>query len=88
MAVVANVSGKGVPTAMFMAVSKALLEECIRPEFGLEDNPLGINIDICRNNDDSMFVTYWLEIIDLFSGTVKFRNIGHSAPIVVRAGGE
>lgn len=85
--VVADVSGKGVPAAMFMAVTKALLEECARPGSGPEEVLSRVNTDICRNNDENMFVTCWLGIMDLSTGKVDFCNAGHSPPIVVRSGG-
>ena len=86
--VVADVSGKGVPAAMFMAVTKALLEECARPGSGPEEVLSRVNTDICRNNDESMFVTCWFGIIDTVTGRMEFCNAGHGAPLVVRTEGE
>ncbi len=85
--VVADVSGKGVPAAMFMAVTKALMEECARPGAGPEEVLGRVNNAICRNNEESMFVTSWFGILDINTGVMEFTNAGHGAPIVVRSDG-
>jgi serine phosphatase RsbU (regulator of sigma subunit) len=85
---VGDVSGKGVPAALFMAVSKALLKYGA----GRELSPAAImtraNGELAQNNDASMFVTVWLAILDLRTGELRFTNGGHNPPYVRKAGGD
>ncbi len=85
--VIADVSGKGVPAALFMMVSKLLLKTVT-----MEHNDPGrilnlVNKKLCENNDEEMFVTVWLGILDLRTGEVKASNAGHEYPILSDAEG-
>jgi sigma-B regulation protein RsbU (phosphoserine phosphatase) len=86
--VMADVSGKGVPAALFMMVTKILINE--RTLSG--DTPAEIlsvvNDRICANNDADMFVTVWLGILEISTGKITAANAGHDDPAVYRAGGE
>ncbi|MBP5307870.1 MAG: SpoIIE family protein phosphatase [Clostridia bacterium] len=77
---IADVSGKGIPAALFMMVSKILVQNYtmmgLSPEKVLE----AVNRQICMNNHEDMFVTVWLGIIDLKSGTMSAVNAGHEYP--------
>ena len=86
--VIADVSGKGIPAALFMMASKIVLNNFA----SLPDaTPAGIlaaaNSRITRNNPAEMFVTVWLGILDLNSGVMKCANAGHEYPCVMRKGG-
>lgn len=80
--VIADVSGKGIPAAMFMTMSKAMIQSRAMtgnaPAKVLED----VNNIICANNRETMFVTVWLGILDLNTGELKAANAGHEYPIL------
>lgn len=84
--VMADVSGKGVPASLFMVVAKTL----IKTHAYIEDSPEKIfsfvNKVICENNQDDMFVTAWLGILDLKTGLVKAVNAGHEYPAMMLPG--
>ena len=80
--VMADVSGKGVPAALFMMMAKILLYNYAMlggtPHEVLER----LNGTICKNNDDSMFVTVWFGIYTISTGKVTASNAGHEYPII------
>ena len=80
--VIADVSGKGIPAAMFMTMAKAMIQTRTMtgnsPDKVLED----VNNIICANNRETMFVTVWLGILDLNTGTLTAANAGHEYPIL------
>ncbi len=82
---IGDVSGKGVPAALFMAVTKSIIESQSRP--GLEPSEImaKVNINLCRNNDENMFVTSWLGIVELSTGNLRYSSAGHNPPVLVRA---
>jgi sigma-B regulation protein RsbU (phosphoserine phosphatase) len=85
---VGDVSGKGVPAALFMAASKTL----IRSGALLGEPPAElltrINSEIVGGNTECMFATVWLGVLNLRSGKVTFTNAGHNPPWLLPAGGE
>ena len=86
--VMADVSGKGVPAALFMMASKILINnyaniEQTSPARVLEQ----VNHQICQNNPAEMFVTTWLGIVELSTGRMKAANAGHEYPVIRRANG-
>jgi serine phosphatase RsbU (regulator of sigma subunit) len=83
---IGDVTGKGVPAALFMAMSKALLSSALLREQGALDKAAeAINRDLLRSNEEVMSVTMILGQIDLASGTVTFVCAGHEDPYVVGA---
>ncbi len=84
--VVGDVSGKGVPAAMFMATSKITLQNCIRDIPSLSEAIATANNALCARNDAEMFVTVWVGVLDLESGTMKFVSAGHNPPVLLRDG--
>ena len=84
---IADVSGKGIPAALFMMASKILLENHAKgkqsPAQVLDD----VNVAICRKNAVEMFVTVWLGILDLSTGIMTCANAGHEYPILRKPGG-
>jgi sigma-B regulation protein RsbU (phosphoserine phosphatase) len=86
--VIADVSGKGVPAAMFMIVARTLMK--IRtvasgtPSEMLRD----INIKLCEDNPAELFVTIWFGILTLSTGELISSNAGHEYPALMRSGGE
>ena len=83
---VADVSGKGIPAAMFMMRAKTVIRDLA--ERGLEPDDIFTiaNEKLCENNDAGMFVTAWLGILDTKTGVLKFANAGHNPPLFKRNG--
>ncbi len=86
--VMADVSGKGVPAALFMMMSKILIQNAANSGLSPADALETVNNQICANNREEMFVTVWLGIIDLDSGLLRAANAGHEKPIIMNAGGD
>ncbi len=86
--VMADVSGKGVPAALFMMASKIILQNNAMmgktPAQILRDT----NAAICVNNREDMFVTVWMGILEISSGKLTAANAGHEYPMLMRAGSE
>lgn len=86
--VIADVSGKGVPAALFMVISKTVLNHRARmggtPSKILED----VNNTLNENNSEMMFVTVWLAIMDLKTGAIIAANAGHENPVLIRKDGK
>ena len=82
--VMADVSGKGVPAALFMMASKIILQSCAM----LGGSPAEIltktNEAICSNNQEEMFVTVWLGILEISTGKLTAANAGHEYPVLQR----
>ena len=83
---VADVSGKGIPAAMFMMRAKTVIRDLA--ERGLDPDEIFTiaNNKLCENNDAGMFVTAWLGILDTKTGLMKFANAGHNPPLFKRNG--
>lgn len=88
VSVIADVSGKGVPAALFMVIAKTLIknsaERGLSPKEVLEQ----VNYQLCQNNKEEMFVTVWLGKLELSTGKLVCANAGHDDPIVVHENGE
>ncbi len=89
--VVADVSGKGIPAAMFMMISKIIIKNVtqnstvegkVSPALVLQR----ANSMLCENNEDEMFVTVWLGILEISSGKLTYANAGHEKPLFLRKG--
>ncbi len=85
--VIADVSGKGVPAALFMMASKIILQSCAM----LGGSPAEIltktNEAICSNNQEEMFVTVWMGILEISSGKLTAANAGHEFPALQKTPG-
>ncbi|MBR3641679.1 MAG: SpoIIE family protein phosphatase [Oscillibacter sp.] len=86
--VVADVSGKGVPAALFMMASKIVLANNAM----LGKSPAKIltdtNAAICSKNREEMFVTVWLGVLELSTGKLTAANAGHEYPMLMQPGGD
>ena len=82
---VADVSDKGVPAALFMMRAKTLLKNLAQTGLPLADTVGAANQALCEGNAANMFVTAWIGEIDLDSGTVRYVNAGHNPPLVLHA---
>ena len=85
--VMADVSGKGIPAALFMMASKIILQSCAM----LGQSPAEIlaktNDAICSNNQEEMFVTVWLGILEISTGKLTAANAGHEYPVLKKGSG-
>ena len=84
--VVGDVSGKGVPAALFMVVAKTLLKNV-----GLQEKSPArifekVNDQLCEGNDAGLFVTCWMGILTISTGELVFANAGHTAPVIFHGG--
>lgn len=85
--IVADVSGKGVPAALFMVVAKTLLRSHIATPEKLAQAVEETNELLCANNKNGMFVTAWVGILDVRDGTLTYVNAGHCRPLLCREKG-
>ncbi|MBQ9564429.1 MAG: SpoIIE family protein phosphatase [Synergistaceae bacterium] len=85
--VMADVSGKGVPAALFMVVAKALIKN--RALMGGSPGEIlsSVNEQLCDGNETGLFVTVWLGVLELSTGELISANAGHEYPAVKRVGG-
>ena len=83
--VIGDVSGKGVPASLFMAVTKTLIQA--KSGVGISSGEIlfHTNNELCRGNDETMFVTLFCGILDIRTGEVEFSNAGHNRPYLYRA---
>ena len=85
--VIADVSGKGVPAALFMMASKIILQSVAMMGKSPAEILAKTNVAICSNNETEMFVTTWLGILELSTGKMRAANAGHEFPVVKMPGG-
>ncbi len=81
---IADVSGKGIPAAMFMMQAKTMINGFISAGFSVNDTFEVANTKLCDNNDAEMFVTAWQGLLDINTGHIDFANAGHNPPLVYR----
>ena len=84
---IADVSGKGIPAALFMMVSKIILQSCAMLGQSAGEVLTKTNEAICSNNKESMFVTVWLGILEISTGKLTCANAGHEFPALKRRDG-
>ena len=84
---VADVSGKGIPAAMFMMTAKTIIKDLAESGMSVNDIFTKANQKLCENNESGMFVTAWMGILDVNSGKLTFANAGHNPPLLKRADG-
>ena len=86
--IVADVSGKGIPGALFMACTKMLIKNTAQMKLPPDEVFTRANRALCENNTISLFVTAWMGILDLETGKLTYVNAGHNAPLVMTPDGE
>ncbi len=84
--VIADVSGKGIPAALFMATSKTTIQNCVRDYPTLSEAITVANDSLCSNNTAQMFVTAWIGVLDLSTGALTFVCAGHNPPVLISDG--
>lgn len=86
--VIADVSGKGVPASLFMAVSKILIKNLAMSGKTPDEIFTAVNAQFCENNEENMFVTAWMAIVNIKTGKAVYANAGHNPPLVSHGGGD
>ena len=86
--VIADVSGKGIPAALFMMVTNILISDRTRMGGTPAEILTFVNDNICQHNRADMFVTVWLGILDIETGKITAANAGHDDPAVYRKDGK
>lgn len=81
--VISDVSGKGIPAALFMMKSKELIKSAIRSHANLADAAKEVNTMLVNNNEEGLFVTSFLGIIDFKENKITYVNAGHEKPYIV-----
>ena len=84
--VIADVSGKGVPAALFMMISKIIIQSCAMLGRSAGEILTKTNEALCSNNRMEMFVTVWLGILEISTGRITAANAGHEYPAVMTDG--
>jgi sigma-B regulation protein RsbU (phosphoserine phosphatase) len=83
---IGDVSGKGIPAALFMVKTVTLLRMEALRDIPPHEVLARVNQQLCQNNDHGMFVTVFCGILDLARGALAYCNGGHDAPLIGRAG--
>ena len=86
--VIADVSGKGVPAALFMVIAKTLIKNRALMGGSPKEILAFVNNQLCENNKSAMFVTVWLGIMEISTGKVVAANAGHEYPAIRTAQGD
>jgi len=84
--VIADVSGKGVPAALFMMISKIIIQSCAMLGRSAGEILTKTNEALCSNNRMQMFVTVWLGILEISTGKLTAANAGHEYPVLMKDG--
>lgn len=80
--VIADVSGKGIPAALVMVITKTLIKNEVSAGLSPAEAFTKVNQMLCEGNDDNMFVTAWLGVINTETGVLTYVNAGHNPPLV------
>lgn len=84
--VMADVSGKGVPAALFMVIGKTLIKDHTKPGADLGEVFSEVNELLCESNNEGLFITAFEGVLDLMTGEFCFVNAGHEMPYISMAG--
>lgn len=82
--VIADVSGKGVPAALFMVITKTMIKNHAQAGEAPKDVFTNVNRQLCENNEAGMFVTAWMGIYEMSTGHFTLVNAGHNPPLIKR----
>ncbi|MDD3363711.1 MAG: SpoIIE family protein phosphatase [Syntrophomonas sp.] len=86
--VIADVSGKGIPAALFMMVSKSLIKNYALAGLSVCEILSKANNTLCENNEANMFVTVFIGILDLKTGKLNYASAGHNPPLIQKEQGK
>ena len=85
--VMADVSGKGVPAALFMVIAKTLLKNCAQTGLSPKEVLEKVNNQLCEGNEAELFVTVWLGVYEISTGKLIAANAGHEYPVIKKKNG-
>ncbi|WKY47608.1 SpoIIE family protein phosphatase [Eubacteriaceae bacterium ES3] len=85
--VIGDVSGKGVPAALFMAMTKATVKDLVLRRLPVDEVMTQANKNLCRNNEQGMFVTLFIGVIEIKTGRIEWCDAGHNPTIVWKKDG-
>ncbi len=85
--VMADVSGKGVPAALLMMVSRVLIKSGLQNGKSPAETLASVNNQLCESNEAEFFVTVWIAVLEISTGKGIAANAGHERPVIRRAGG-
>ena len=83
---IADVSGKSVPGAMFMMTGRTIIKSLAESGLSAADVFTVANEKLCEGNDAGLFITAWMGYLDLKTGLVHVANAGHNPPVLIRNG--
>lgn len=83
---VADVSGKGIPAAMFMMTAKTTIKDLAERGLSASEILTQANEKLCENNDSGMFVTVWIGVLNTKTGKLTYANAGHNPPVLYKNG--
>lgn len=83
---IADIEGKGIPAAMYMAVAKTLIQLRLESGESLSKVFYSVNKQLCQSSMQKRFITMWTGILELSTGRITYINAGHNAPILKRSG--
>ena len=83
---IADVSGKGTPAALFMMTAKTMIKDYALTHETTSEIYTLVNARLCENNDEGMFATSWIGILDTRTMTLQYTNAGHNYPMLQRKG--
>ena len=83
---IADVSGKGTPAALFMMTSKTMIKDYALTQGSTSEIFTAVNARLCENNEAGMFATSWIGILDTRTMTLQYTNAGHNYPMLQRKG--
>ena len=86
--VIADVSGKGVPAALFMVIAKTLIKNNTLTGEDMAQAFTHTNQQLCENNDAGLFVTAWAGVLEISTGKMVYVNAGHNPPVIKHKDGE
>lgn len=86
--VMADVSGKGVPAALFMMIARVLIKSHMQNGESPSQTLESVNDQLCESNESSLFVTVWMALIEISTGNGVAVNAGHEHPALRRANGK
>ncbi|MGI6192175.1 MAG: PP2C family protein-serine/threonine phosphatase [Christensenellales bacterium] len=86
--VIADVSGKGVPAALFMVIAKTLIKNHAQNKESPASVFTNTNSQLCEGNDAGLFVTSWMAVLTISTGELSYVNAGHNPPLLKRKNGQ
>ncbi len=81
---IGDVAGKGVPASLYMVVTKSLIKNSFENIRKIDEIYYEVNNQLCHDNDENLFITSWIGMLDISSGKLEYINAGHNPPVIKR----